>query len=77
MGTLVRDDLFPSLDNRFTAHTKPIADGHLGWIEQLGTTYDLHIFWEDLIFTFEPEHVKVCRKSSHYGSIIILLPNKK
>ncbi|KIM86354.1 hypothetical protein PILCRDRAFT_816295 [Piloderma croceum F 1598] len=34
------------------------ADGHSEWIEQLGTTYDLHIFWDDIIFTYEPEHVK-------------------
>lgn len=75
-GYLSERRLVSSLRQRFTTLTKPIADGHSEWIEHLGTTYDLHVFWEDIIFTYEPEHVKVCRKSSlriHYN----ITANKK
>ena len=45
---------------RFTAHNKPVGEDYWEWIEQLGTTFDPHIFWEDTILTFEPENIKVC-----------------
>ncbi|KIM86025.1 hypothetical protein PILCRDRAFT_816571 [Piloderma croceum F 1598] len=35
-----------------------LGDGHWEWIEQLGTTYNLRIFWEDTMVTYEPEHIK-------------------
>ena len=29
-------------------------------IEKMGPTFDFHFFWERLVFTVEPEIVKVC-----------------
>ena len=39
--------------------TEPLGEDYWEWIEQLGTTFDAHVFWEDTIFTFEPENIKV------------------
>jgi hypothetical protein len=55
---------------RFTAHNKPLGEDYWEWIEQLGTTFDPHIFWEDTILTFEPENIKVCLWSSCRASAL-------
>jgi len=34
------------------------SDGFVEWMDELGSTFDLHIFWEDVIFTAEPELIK-------------------
>lgn len=30
------------------------------WVNECGTTFNADLFWEDVFFTTEPEHVKVC-----------------
>lgn len=29
------------------------------WVNECGTTFNADLFWEDVFFTTEPEHVKV------------------
>jgi len=52
-------------------HNQSTGDGIWEWIEQLGTTYNLRIFWEDIVFTYEPENIKVCPKISCHKCALI------
>lgn len=42
---------------------KSAADGQIKWMDKLGSTFNMRFFWEDIIFTTEPEFIKVRSQS--------------
>ncbi|KAF7979946.1 hypothetical protein HWV62_40380 [Athelia sp. TMB] len=37
---------------------KEAQEGYPGWLETLGSTFCLRVFWEDLVMTAEPDNIK-------------------
>ena len=31
----------------------------MDWVEECGNTFNVNVLWDDMIFTTEPDHIKV------------------
>lgn len=58
---MLREDAVPEKNtNLILLRSAPLAELQAGWLETLGSTFCLRVFWEDLVMTAEPDNIKVC-----------------